>query len=201
MLQKYVWALCFFIFMQGRLEAQPMSIDIYAHQLLFNVLTEKPDTSIADFLKLYLPGLYEKKKTKGVLSAGPASTMVPAHEEIHSFLFTRHPYFTEKFTRGKLDIYCKRYDDPHLAQTVSDIQLWFEFDSQDEAEIAFSRCIERFISVSTQKKFSSTTGVQQAEFSNTKEVTVLFNKVRFRLTSDFVGLHRYKIFFETTNDL
>lgn len=201
MLQKCVWAFCFFIFMQGPLEAQPASIHVYTHQLLFNILTEKPDTSIIDFLKLYIPGLYDKKKTQGILNTNASTARVPDHEEIHSFLFTKHPFFNEKFTRGKLDIYCKRYDDPHLAQTVSDIQLWFEFDSQEQAEIAFSRCIERFISVSTQKKFSSTTGAQQAEFSNKKDTTALFNRVRFRLTSDFVGLHRYKILFETTNDL
>ena len=201
MLQKYVWAFCFFIFTQGPLEAQPASINVYAHQLLFNILTEKPDTSIIDFLKLYIPGLYDKKKTQVVLNTSASTARVPDHEEIHSFLFTRHPYFNEKFTRGRLDIFCKRYDNLNLLQTVSDIQLWFEFDSQEEAEIAFSRFIERFMSVSTQKKFSSTTGAQQAEFVNTKEATALFNRVRFRLTSDFVGRHRYKILFETTNDL
>lgn len=200
MLQKCVWIFCFFIFMQGPVKAQPVSINVYAHELLFNILTKKPDTSIADFLKLYIPGLYEKKRTQGLLNTGASSAIVP-HEEIHSFLFTRHPYFKEKFTRGRLDIFCTRYDTLNLSQKVGDIQLWFEFDSQEQAEIAFSKFIERFISVSTQKKFSSTTGAQQAEFMNTKEVTALFNRVRFRLTSDFVGQHRYKILFETTNNL
>ena len=188
---------CFVILLfVTRSSGQDLTIDSYTHQLLFNVLTDQPDTSIATFLRLYVPSLSEKKKTANGL---PADTF-HYHEEIHSFVFTKHPFLNIKFTKGKLDICCKRYDGPELIQTITNIQLWFEFDEPQEAEIAFSRLVDNFILLSTDKKFSATNGAQKAEFIHSK-ITKGFNRVQFRLTADNISQHRYKILFETGNSL
>ena len=196
MFRKYFLACFILLLTVNRSKGQDMSFDMYTNQLLFNIYSIRPDTSITGFLRLYTPSLFEKKKT---VSVTPADTF-HYHEEIHSFLFTKHPFLTVKFTKGKLDICCKRYNGPELIQNITTIQLWFEFDEQQEAEIAFSRLVDNFILLSTNKKFSAANGSQKAEFSNSKN-TIGFNRVQFRLTVDNVSKHRYKILFETDNSL
>ena len=105
-----------------------------------------------------------------------------------------------KFVKGKLDIHCKRYNSQELIQNITNIKLWFEFDDQQEAEIAFSRLVDNFILLSTDKKFGAANGAQKAEFLNSKN-TKGFNRVQFRLTIDNVAQHRYKILFETGNTM
>jgi len=196
MFRKFSLACFILLLTVTRSTSQGVTIDSYTNQLLFNVLTNQPDTSITSFLKLYIPSLYEKTKT---ISDKPKDT-VHCHEEIHSFVFTKHPFLNVKFAKGKLDICCKRYDSPELIQNIMNIQLWFEFNEQQEAEIVFSRLIDSFIPLSTDKKFSAVNGSQKAEFTNEK-ITKGFNKVQLRLTIDNVSQYRYKILFETENSL
>jgi len=196
MFRKLLLACCIFLLTVARLTGQDLTITTYTHQLLFNVLTDEPDTSISGFLKLYIPSLYNKKKA----TVGPATDTFHYHEEIHSFLFTKHPFLNIKFAKGKLDIYCKRYDGPELIQHITNVQLLFEFDEPQEAEIAFSRLVDNFILLSNDKKFSTVNGAQKAEFTNSR-ITNGFNRVQFRLAADNIGQHRYKLLFETGDNL
>lgn len=182
------------------LKGQTISIDSYTNQLFFNILKDQPDSSILDFLKLYTPSLYEKKHKPFGWTTYTSIDTLRSHQEIHSFIFTRHPYFNAKFTQGKLDIYCKRYDDPKLIQNIVNVQVWFEFETQQEAEIAFSRLVDMFILTATDKKFSSVMSAQKAEFTNSKQ-TEGFNRIQFRLIADNISRYRYKILFETGNNL
>lgn len=182
--------------------SQAVNMDIQTNQLLFNIFRANPDSSILGFLKLYTPCLYEKKN----VDAGRQWTTYPSidtlrsYREIHSFVFSRHPFFKEKFTQGKLEIGCKRYEDTKLLQNITHVQLWLEFETQMDAEIAFTRLVEMFLLLATEKKFSTVTGAQKAEFSNLKE-TKGFNKIQFRLTGDNISRYPYKILFETGNSL
>ena len=186
----------FFLFVANPSKGQELTMDGYTNQLFLNILTEHPDSSITGFLKLYIPSLYDKKKTNAL----SATDTFYYHEEIHSFLFTHHPFLNVKFVKGKLDIHCKRYNSQELIQNITNIKLWFEFDDQQEAEIAFSRLVDNFILLSTDKKFGAANGAQKAEFLNSKN-TKGFNRVQFRLTIDNVAQHRYKILFETGNTM
>lgn len=198
MARKYL-LLCFcFCILCSRAISQSITVDKYSNQLFFNVFTESPDASIQDFLKLYLPSLYEKKKKEGIWVSNTTHTGI-GHEEIHTFIFTKHPFLKATFTSGKLEFFCLRNNDLKDIQ-LTNMKLWFEFDTQPEAEMAFSSLVETFIPISTNKKFSSTNGAQKAEFSDTKE-TSGFGKVRFRLTADNLDHHIFKILFETENDL
>lgn len=196
MFRKCLPVCCILLLTITRSNGQDMTFDIFTNQLLFNIYTNQPDTSITRFLKLYAPSLYGKKKA---VSDTPIDTL-HYHEEIHSFLFTQHPFITIKFAKGKLAIHCKRYDGPELIQHITNVQLWFEFDEQPEAEIAFSRLVDNFMLLSTDKKFSAANGSQKAEFTNLKN-TNGFTRIQFRLTVDNVSKHRYKILFETVNSL
>ena len=175
--------------------SQALTVDTYSNQLLFNIFKEKPDTAIRSFLRLYTPSLLEKKQGPALGGSKDASQYTA---EIHSFIFTKHPFFTGSFTTGKLDFFCQRFNEPKGMQ-VYNVKLWFEFDTQQEAEMAFSKLVETFIPISTNKRFSSSNGARKAEFSDTKGQNG-FNKVQIRLTADNLDHHDFKILFETEND-
>jgi hypothetical protein len=187
-----------FIVLLNTANGQSLTVDTYSHQLLFNIFKDDPDTSIRDFLRLYAPSLLEKKTIPAEQDAAGSGKNQYSYE-VHSFIFTNHPYFKATFTNGKLELYCRRLKDGKTIQ-VYDVKFWLEFDTQPEAEMAFSKLVETFIPISTNKKFSSTNGAQKAEFSDTK-VNKGFNKVQFRLTADNLDRHRFKILFETENEL
>ncbi len=176
------------------MNGQSLTVDTYANQLFFNIFKDQPDTSIRPFLRLYAPSLLEKKTTPpdGSPSAGNKNAF-----EIHSFIFNKHPFLNASFTSGKLELYCQRNEGK--GTNVYDVKLWFEFDTQEEAEIAYNKLIETFIPISTNKRFSVTNGAQKAEFSDTK--TKGLNKIQLRFTADNLDRHRFKILFETENDL
>jgi len=182
----------------GHSYAQSVSLDKYTNQLLFNVFTAQPDPSIQDFIKNNIPLLYEKKKIEGVLVTN-GSKHTQAYEEVHTYVFTKHPFFKNSFTLGKLEFYCQRSSDPKNNK-LSNIKLWFEFDTQLEAEMAYGKLIEACMPISSDKHFASINGSQIAEFSDTKE-TVGFGKIRIRLTADNLDRRTFKILFETENDL
>lgn len=196
-LPKYITALALTFVLHTAMHAQTKSINAYAQQLFLNVYTSQPDTSIAPFLRDHIPSLYDKNR----LTTGNTSTdkNTGSRIEIHTFVFDKHPYFVTGFVNGKLEFYCRHFSDSRGEQ-VFDVKLWFEFENQLEAEMAFSKLVERFLPISQGKRFSSTNGAQRAEFSGTEQEPG-FNKVQFRLTADNLDRHRFKILFETGNEL
>ena len=195
MLCKYFLASFLLLFLFGRTNGQSLTVESYTNQLLFNIFLNQPDTSIRPFLRLYAPSLLERK----TIPQGSAVPGLPASTEIHSFVFTKHPYFKSTFNNGKLELYCQRFNDARGLQ-VYDIKLWLEFDSQQDGEIAYSKLIETFMPISKAKNLSSYSGAMKAEFSDNKESKGL-SKIQFRLTADNLDKKMYKILFELGNDL
>lgn len=190
-------AVCFCSTLFTSLYAQSGTVNGYTHQLLFNIYTNQPDNAISGFLRSYAPSLYDKKNIP--VTNGTTAETVTSNVEIHSFVFSKHPYFATPFTSGKLELYCQHFSDAKGVQ-VFDVKLWFEFDNQLEAEMAFSKLVDVFLPISTNKRFSSTNGAQKAEFSDSTGEKG-FNKIQFRLTADNLDRRRFKILFETANDL
>lgn len=181
----------------SRTNGQALTVDSYSNQLLFNIFKDNPDTAIRSFLRSYTPSLLDKKAGDAVISEGEKKERNGF--EIHSFIFTRHPYFTPFFASGKMEFFCEHANDAKGLQ-VYDVRLWFDFDTQEEAEMAFSKLVETFIPIATKQRFSSPNGSRKAEFSDTKNPKG-FNKIQFRLTADNLDHHKFKILFETLNDL
>ncbi|MCW3086760.1 MAG: hypothetical protein JWQ78_146 [Sediminibacterium sp.] len=180
--------------------SQSIGMDHYTNQLFFNIFQPAPDTAIKGFIKAHLPSLVDKKDPVAAWTNYTAVDTFHSHREIHCFVFNRHPYFREKFPEGRLEVECKRYEDAKLLQNITNVALVFEFESQMEAEIAFSRLVDMFILCATDKKFSTVNGSQKAEFTNTKE-TKGFNRIQFRLTTDTISRYRYRIVFQTGNSI
>lgn len=175
--------------------AQQVSLDTYARQLYFNIFSSHPDTAISDFIRSYAPSLLNSNNT----IAPGNTTGEDIRYEIHSFLFTKHPYFKPTFTNGKLELYCMHNSRVKSTQ-VYDVKLWFEFDTQPEAEMAFSKLAETLIPISTQKQFSSANGYQKGAFTDSKGEKG-FNRLQIRLTADNLDRRRLKILIELQNDL
>lgn len=196
-LGKYVMILVLNCVLNTAIHAQTNSINEYTQQLFFHIYTSQPDTSITAFLRDHIPSLYNKKAfMPGNTNTG---TNTDNRIEIHTFVFNKHPYFAAGFVNGKLEFYCRHFADARGDQ-VFDAKLWFEFENQLEAEMAFSKLVERFLPISQGKRFSSTNGAQRAEFSDNRQGQG-FNKIQFRLTADNLDRHRFKILFETGNEL
>ncbi len=194
MLRKPVVYLLFSVCLCGRVSAQNAAVDNYTQQLFFNVFREKPDTAISSFLRYYVPSLYNKKQQPNSGSGG-----TNYQYEIHTFLFQKHPYFKMNFSVGKLEFHCQRFPDERGVQ-VYNVKLWFEFDTQMEAEMAYNKLIEMMLPVSTAKNFSSANGYMKAEFTDSRGQKG-FNQIQFRLMADNLDKGKFKILFENENGL
>lgn len=179
-------------------KGQSITVDSYTNQLLFNIFKEQPDTAIRNFLRQYAPSLYPNKKTATNAEPTTVNNQHSFTPEIHSFIFSNHPFFNASFASGKLELYCQHFNDV-LGIQVYDVKLWFEFDMQQEAEIAYSKLIETFIPISSNKKYDSMNGFMRGQFTDANNAKG-FNKIQFRLTADNLT-HRFKILFETQNEL
>jgi hypothetical protein len=199
MARKLVLACFIIVCLWGRTDGQSLTMDKFTNQLLFNIFNDQSDASIQEFIKVNIPILLEKKSKDAVWIANPIKNSQDTHEEVHSYVFYKHPFFKSSFTAGKMEFNTYRNKENNSI-LISNLKLWFEFDTQPEAEVAFSNLIETFIPISTAKKFSSTNGAQRAEFSDNKE-TKGFGKIRIRLTADNLDKHVFKILFETENEL
>jgi hypothetical protein len=195
MLKKIIFSF-FFLISGTNAFSQASGFDDFSNKLLFNIFKPEPDTSIRDFLRLYIPSLYPgQKNANNTNHSGTASF----DSEIHSFIFTRHPFFKSHFSNGKIEFYCRRYHNP-VAIELYDVKLWFEFDTQTDADLAFSNLIETYLPISTQHKIGSEAGSQTAAFSNLNAKNTL-TKIQFRYIADPLKRNHYSILFETTNTL
>jgi hypothetical protein len=174
----------------GSLHAQ--SIDDAANKLFFNVFKNNPDTSIRGFLRNYLPGLLQNQTGNSINAAS-------AVREVHAFLFSKHPFLNAAITGGKLEFFCLHAYNSNTTQ-VYDVKLWLEFESQQTAEMAYNQLIALFDPLSSLKRFSSSNGAIKAEFSDAGTQPAM-HKIRFRLTADNLDNLRFKILFESGNDL
>jgi hypothetical protein len=197
---KKAFAVCVLIIcLSCPAKSQAVNMDTYVNQLFFNIFKENPDTAVLGFLKLYIPSLYQKQGRTG----WPVQTSLDTtrgYKEMHSFIFSRHPFLNLKFAQGALEIICRRYDNDKPVQAITKVQLSFEFETPEDAETAFGRLINLFTMTATQQKINTTLTTQRAQFTDAKIVSG-FNKVQFRVAADNLGHYRYKILFETGNEL
>lgn len=192
LMPRSVLVVFFILAASFQLRAQALTVETYSQELFFNIFRDQPDTSIRPFLRLYTPSLLAKNENLPAPAGKPSL-------EVHSYIFTKHPFFNASFTNGRLELFCQRYPEPRGVQ-VFDVKLWFEFDTQEEAETAYSKLIQTFSPIATQQKKFSVSGAIVAQFTDTKG-TKGFNKVQIRLTADNLDRRHFKILFENNNDL
>lgn len=160
-------------------------------EMFFNIFAYKPDSMVYDFVKKYYP-MFTKAPEKGGWTAYPPGAVPVFISTMHSFIFTKHPFFDAKFKEGRLDILSN--EEKGELPGVTDFRIWFFFDNKKDAESAFDKLCHMFEKVSKSKKILNKTDKEIAQYSSEKKMTDS-NSVEFILTKDELYDGKYKILF------
>ena len=194
------------------------TLDMYADQLYFGMLSRKPDTIIKDFISKYVPIVLKKIENGGNWTAYPPDFFTePKFETVtNGFIFYRHSCFKEHFKSGKLAITQKIYNEPKWIDNITDIKLWFEFDNEKDAKNSYNKLVDTFSSFNVLKRVTSNDGIDKAEFTD-KNLNKYYSRIQILLAKENFNLIQfgipskeglqtftrtgYKILIEVGNDL
>ena len=170
------------------------TLDNYADQLYFGMLSYNPDTTIKDFIAKYVPVVFKKFDTNSKWTAYPPDTFkVPKFETItNSFVFYSHPYFDGHFKTGQLAITQKIYNDPKWIDNITAVKLWFEFDKTKDAEKAYKKLVDTFSSFNVLKRLASKDGINRAEFTD-KQSDKFYNGIEIILAKDYFARNKFAV--------
>jgi hypothetical protein len=194
------------------------TLDKYADDLYFGMLSCKPDTKINDFVAKYVPVVLKKPGSDGKWTAYPPDSFTePKFETVtNSFVFYEHPYFDARYKSGQLAVTQKIYPDPDWSDNITAMKLWFEFDNENDAQNSYEKLVETFSTFNTLKRLTSENGIDKAEFTDKNSdkvyssIQILFAKDLFIRTEYAIptsdGFRTitktgYKILVEVGNDL
>ncbi len=176
-----------------RLHNSPaQTLDKYADQLYFGMLSLTPDSSVTDFLTRYVPVVFKKYDSTGVWTAYPPGIIEePKYYQVtHSYVFSSHPHFKEHFKSGQLAITEKIYADETWNGNLTDIKLWFEFDNEKDAKKSFKQLVSIFSGFNVLKRITSQKGIDKAEFTD-KSCDKYYSRIEIILATDFSVGKRY----------
>ena len=133
------------------------TLENYVDQLYFGMLSFSPDHSIIEFLTKYVPVALKRFDTHGEWTAYPPGVIkLPQFTKvINAYVFEKHPYFDAPFKSGQLAITQQICSDERWGDQITDIKLWFEFDSEVDATEAFKQLLDFFTKFNTLKRFTS----------------------------------------------
>ncbi|MCG9899346.1 MAG: hypothetical protein MH132_05055 [Hydrotalea sp.] len=162
------------------------TLDKYADQLHFGILSYQPDSSITAFLTKYVPVVFKKFEAGGWTAYPPDTIKEPPFTKVtNSYVFQKHPYFDGHFKVGQLAITQKIYADEKWFDNITDIKLWFEFDNAGDAKKAFQKMIDNFSSFNVLKRITSQQGLDKAEFTD-KISDKYYSSVQIILVKDYL---------------
>jgi hypothetical protein len=167
---------------------QTNKFDSLASEMFFNIPSFHPDSSVLDFVKKYFP-VFTKKYVPGGWTA--YGKEIPEFQlTVHSFIFTRHPYFDMKFREGQLDIFASETKEGPAG--VRDFQVCFMFDQKKDADSAFNKLSAMFKGPGIKKKIITKPNKKIAEFTPPYS---FFYGVYFICVKDELNDKKYKLFF------
>jgi cytochrome oxidase Cu insertion factor (SCO1/SenC/PrrC family) len=168
------------------------TLDRYADQLYFGMLSFNPDTSIKEFLTKYIPVVFKKFDSIGGWTVYPPGVIEEPkfYKVTHSYVFNNHPYFSGNYKSGQLAITEKIYIDKKWNENITDIKLWFEFDVEDEARESFKQLIDTFSNFNVLKRITTQQGMDKAEFTD-KNCDSYYSHIQIILVPDYTLGKRY----------
>jgi len=210
-MSRYLFTFLFIMTLQN---SSAQTLDKYADQLYYGMLSLKPDSSISDFLVKNVPVVFKKYDSKVKWTAYPLDSIdeTKFQKVTDSYIFSSHPYFNGKFKSGQLTITQKIYSDRKLDGNISNIKLWFEFESEVDAKKAFNQLVDTFSTFNVLKRITTQNGIDKAEFTD-KYCDKYYNSITIILMADdklrkqsekpqeIITNAAYKIFIEVGNDL
>ena len=178
----------------AHLDNSAQTLDKYADQLYFGMLSLNPDTSIIEFLTKYVPVVLKKFDSTGGWTAYPPGVIEePKFTKVTtSYVFDEHPYFNAHFKSGQLAITQKIYSDEKWGNNITDIKLWFEFDNEEDAKTSFKQLVDTFSSFNTSQRLTSQQGVEKAEFTDLAS-DKYYSHLQIILVPDYTLGKRYVI--------
>lgn len=161
------------------------TLDKYADQLYLGMLSLHPDTSINEFLVKYVPVVFKKFDSNMKWTVYPkVSIKEPEYYKVtNSYIFNKHPYFNGHFKSGQLAITQKIYSEKKWSD-ITDIELWFEFDTKDDARKSFSQLVDTFSSFNVLKRITSQQGIDKVEFTD-KNCDKYYSNIQIILATDY----------------
>jgi hypothetical protein len=176
---------------------QSSKFDTLVDELYFNIFKGKPDTSIFPFLKKYFPVLTkEHNKPEGGWTMYPPGPPPKFFFTVHSFIFSKHPYFNTKFRQGQIDFTCSELKEG--AAGIHDVKLWFVFDSKNDAFDAFEKLCNMFDPLSKTRDVQRNEERVTAKYSTETDFQS-YNSVIIVLAKDELHDGRFKLLFKTPN--
>lgn len=174
------------------------TLDKYADQLYFGMLSLTPDIAITDFLTRYVPVIFKKYDNIGGWNAYPSGIIEEPtfYKVTNSYVFGSHPYFNGDFTSGQLAITQKIYTDEKWNENITDIKLWFEFDNEDDAKKSSKKLAATFLNFKVLSRMTSQQGMEKAEFTDNKSGQN-YSNIQIILATDYTLGKRY---IEPTDD-
>jgi len=168
------------------------TLDKYADQLYFGMLSFNPDSSITEFLTRYVPVVFKKFDGSGGWTAYPPGVIEEPnfYKVTHSYVFISHPYFNGHFKSGQLAITEKIYSDEKWNDNITDIKLWFEFDTEEDAKKSFKQLVDTFSSFHVLKRMTTQQGIDKAEFTD-KNCDKYYSNIQIILVTDYSLGKRY----------
>src|SRR5689334_4027207 len=77
-------------------------LDSVINRMYFNIPDYKPDSSVLWFIKKYYPGFSRPPVPHGWTVYPNEKKDIPVlYSTVHTFTFTRHPFFDAKFIQGR----------------------------------------------------------------------------------------------------
>ena len=170
------------------------TLDKYADQLYFGMLSYKPDITIKNFIAKYVPIVFKKLDSGGKWTAYPPDTFKePKFETItNTFVFYSHPYFDGYFKSGQLAITQKIYNEPKWIDNITAIKLWLEFDNEKAAKNSYKKLVDTFSSFNVLKRLTSENGIDKAEFTD-KNSDKYYSHIQIILAKDYFITTKYTI--------
>ncbi len=188
------------IFSMVNYMSSAQTLDKYADELYFGMLSITPDSSITDFLKRYFPAVFKTNDSTSGWTAYPPGIIDEPNNYtvIHSYVFSAHPHFKGHFKSGQLAITGKIYTDERWNGDLKDIRLWFEFDNETDARNSFNQLVDTFSSFNADKRITSQQGMDKAEFTD-KSSDKYYSRIEVILATDYSLGKRYVM--PTENEL
>ena len=158
----------------------------YADQIYFGMLSYQPDTSITDFITKYVPVVYKKFESPGKWTVYPPGVIEEPNfiTVSNSYIFLKHPYLNGYFKSGELAITQKIYSDEKWNDNISDIKIWFEFDSEENAKKTFKQLVDSCSTFNVSQRLTSQEGIEKAEFTD-KDSDNYYSNIQIILAKDY----------------
>lgn len=185
---------CFILilFLATLQDASAQTLDKYVNRLFFGVVSHNPDTTIAEFVRKYVPVIYKEFPGGGKWSAY-GTTDEPQYITVtNAYVFKTHPYVHLPFKSGQLAITQRIYDEKKYIDQISDFKLWFEFDKEADAKIFYKKLVDTFSTFNVLKRLTSKDGIDKAELTD-KKSNNYYSHIQIILAKDFFETKDYII--------